>query len=76
MLPICLFLRKKQNKTTTKKRKKFHPAEVEPETFDVERERIIYCATQTIAKDWMSNLTLLCPQDKFFIQDGAENADI
>ena len=35
MLPICLFLRKKQNKTTTKKRKKFHPAEVEPETFDV-----------------------------------------
>ena len=25
----------KQNKTTTKKRKKSHPAEVEPETFDV-----------------------------------------
>ena len=25
----------KQNKTTTKKRKNSHPAEVEPETFDV-----------------------------------------
>ena len=25
----------KQNKTTTKKREKFHPAEVEPETFDM-----------------------------------------
>ena len=25
----------KQNKTTTKKWKKFHPAKVEPETFDM-----------------------------------------
>ena len=29
------FLKQKQNKTITKKRKKYHAAGVEPETFDV-----------------------------------------
>ena len=40
----------KQNNTTAKKRKKSHPAGVEPETFDVERELIIYCTTQPLLK--------------------------
>ena len=36
MLPICFFKKEtKQNKTTTKKRKKSHPAGIEPETFDM-----------------------------------------
>ena len=36
MLPMCFFKTEtKQNKTTTEKRKKYHAAGVEPETFDV-----------------------------------------
>ena len=35
MLQNASYMLKKRNKTTTKKRKNSHPAEVEPETFDV-----------------------------------------
>ena len=47
------FQKKKQNKTTTKKEKKSHPAGVEPETFDVEGQRIIHCATQPLLRPYV-----------------------
>ena len=40
----------KQNKTTTKKRKRSHPAGIEPETFNVSVQRIIHCATQPLLR--------------------------
>ena len=47
------FLKKKQNKTTTKKRKKSLPAGVEPETFDLLGQHIIHCATESLLKPWV-----------------------
>ena len=78
MLLICLFLTKKQNKTTTKKKKKVSPGNPRPSTYgtqdlsgtqDLRRiKRTHYLLRHaTIAKEWMSNLTSLCPQDKFLI---------
>ena len=48
-LPICVFLKKKQNKTKRlRKKKKSHPAGVEPKTFNAQGQRIIHCATQPL----------------------------
>ena len=41
-----------QNKMTTKKRKKFHPAGVEPQTSEVSGQRVIHCATQPLLKPY------------------------
>ena len=41
-----------QNKMTTKKRKKFHPAGVEPQTPEVSGQRVIHCATQPLLKPY------------------------
>ena len=58
---------KKRNKTTTEKRKKSHPAGVEPEAFYVEGQHIIHCATQPLLRlHIILILTFLCPQDKLF----------
>ena len=37
---------------TTKKRKKFHPAGVEPQTPEVSGQRVIHCATQPLLKPY------------------------
>ena len=41
-----------QNKMATKKRKKFHPAVVEPQTSEVSGQRVIHCATQPLLKPY------------------------
>ena len=72
-----MFVFKKETKQNDyEKKKKVSPGK--SRTWDLRHvKRTHYLLHHaTIAKDWMSNLTSLCPQDKFFIQGGAENADI
>ena len=72
-----MFVFNKKNKTKQlRKKKKVSPGR--SRTQDLRRvKRTHYLLRHTtIAKDWMSNLTSLCPQDRFLIQDGAENADV
>lgn len=50
---MFFFSKKKQNKTTTKRDYKSHPAGVEPETFDVGGRRIIHCAKQPLLRPYV-----------------------
>ena len=75
-----LFLKKKQNKTKqndNEKKKKTHPAEVEPETFDMEGQRIIHSATQPLLRPNVKFIVYdIFVPTILIIQDGAENADV
>ena len=52
MLAICFF-KKETKQNDYEKRKKSHPAAVDPETFDMLGQRIIHCATQPLLKPYV-----------------------
>ena len=70
----------KRNKTKQnnyEKKKKTHPAGVEPETFDMEGQRIIHCATQPLLRPNVKFIVYdIFVPTTLIIQDGAENADV
>ena len=71
--------KKKRNKTkrVRKKENKSHPAGVEPMTFDVEGQRIVHCATQSLLRPYVKLIVFdIFVPTRLIIQDGAENADV
>ena len=60
-----------------KKENKSHPAGVEPMTFDVEGQRIVHCATQSLLRPNVKLIVFdIFVPTRLIVHNGAENADV